>query len=218
MSHVQLSCSALERLVARRTFPLHRRTGVCRNLFGPVDHDELSRDVKAALREVSERDQQRWNFNFEANAPLDGDYEWEEVPVDNAPAFYRDAAAPGDRTRAPATPVKQQSPFPDSALPESPPADVLERLAAPESVGVGGSARPAEANQENRADKLNSGSRTQAPRAGRRRPASPDTNAHITDYFAKRKRPADRKANDMSSCHLSKSPIPLEQTPRKRIR
>lgn len=39
-----------------------------------------------------------------------------------------------------------------------------------------------------------------------------------TDFFVKRKRPADRKSNDMSACHLSKSPIPVEQTPRKRIR
>ncbi|KAM7397051.1 hypothetical protein PAMP_020049 [Pampus punctatissimus] len=215
MSNVQLSCSALERLVARRTFPLHRRTGVCRNLFGPVDHDELSRDMKAKLREISERDQQRWNFNFEANTPLDGDYKWEEIPVDKSPAFYQDSVQ-DDRTRVPATPVKQR-PSSESAAPETPHMDVLERLAVPESSST---PCPVEVNQENRTDKLNSGkqSQRQVPCVRRKRSATTDNNTHITDFFVKRKRAGDRKSNDMSGCHPSKSPIKVEQTPRKRIR
>lgn len=176
MSHVQLSCSALERLVARRTFPLHRRTSVCRNLFGPVDHDELSREMKAKLREISERDQQRWNFDFETNTPLDGDYKWEEVPVDKTPVFYLDSVQI-DRTRVPATPVKQ-IPSPDSVLQETPRMDVMERLALPESSS---STSPVEVNQENRWDKLNSGktAHKQVPCLRRRRTAS-DNNTHIT--------------------------------------
>ncbi|KAG7230900.1 hypothetical protein INR49_024928 [Caranx melampygus] len=215
MSNVQLSSSALERLVARRTFPLHRRTSVCRNLFGPVDHDELSREMKAKMREISERDQQKWNFNFEANTPLDGDYEWEEVPVDKTPAFYQDSVQNG-RTRVPETPVKQK-PSTDSSLPETPRMDVLERLAVPESSGT---PSQVEVNQENRTDKLNSGKQTHrpVPCVRRKRTAAPENNTQITDFFVKRKRAADKKPTDVSSCHLSKSPIPVEQTPRKRIR
>ncbi|XP_022048433.1 cyclin-dependent kinase inhibitor 1C-like [Acanthochromis polyacanthus] len=216
MSHVQLSSSALERLVARRTFPLHRRTSVCRNLFGPVDHEELSREMKSKLREISERDQQRWNFNFEANTPLDGDYEWEEVPVDKTPVFYQDSVQ-DDRTRVPATPVKQK-PSSDSALPsDAPRLDVLERLAVPESSST---PCPVEVNQENRTDKLNSGKQghRQVPCVRRKRTATTDNNTQITDFYVKRKRAADRKLNDMSACHHSKSSIPVEQTPRKRIR
>ncbi|XP_068459378.1 cyclin-dependent kinase inhibitor 1C-like [Clinocottus analis] len=215
MSNVQLSCSALERLVARRTFPLHRRTSVCRNLFGPVDHDDLSREMKDKLREISERDQQRWNFNFEANTPLVGDYEWEEVPVDTTPGFYQDSVQ-NDRTRAADAAVKQTPPS-DSAAPETPDMDVLERLVVPESSSA---PCPAEVNQENRTDKLNSGrpAHRQVPCVRRKRSASTDNNMHITDFFVKRKRPADKKTNEMSACHHSKSPIPLEQTPRKRIR
>lgn len=246
MSNVQLTCSALEKLVARRTFPLHRRTSVCRNLFGPVDHDELNREMKAKMREISERDQQRWNFNFEANTPLNGDYEWEEVPVDKTPVFYQDSAQ-SDRTRVPATPTKQRSSS-ESVLPESPRLDVLERLAVPESSS---SPCPVEVNQENRTDKLNSGRAThrQVPCVRHKRTTA-DNTTHITgkhaptphlvqwrftprsgfcdltvflvplvtDFFVKRKRPADRKASDVGACHLSKSPIPVEQTPRKRIR
>ncbi|KAI3371104.1 hypothetical protein L3Q82_023736 [Scortum barcoo] len=221
MSNVQLSSSALERLVARRTFPLHRRTSVCRNLFGPVDHDELSREMKAKLREISERDQQRWNFNFDANTPLDGDYKWEEVPVDKTPAFYMDSVRT-DRTRVPATPVKQAPSADSLAHQDAPRLDVLERLALPESSSSGssGAPSPAEVNQENRADKLNSGkpAHRQVPCVRRKRTPAADNNTHITDFFVKRRKAADRKTCDVSACHHSKSPIPVEQTPRKRIR
>lgn len=215
MSHVQLSSSALERLVARRTFPLHRRTSVCRNLFGPVDHDELNREMKAKMREISDRDQQRWNFNFEANTPLDGDYEWQEVPVDNSPLFYRDSHE-NDRSRVSVPAVKQEGSS-DPVLAETPSMDVLERLAVPESSST---PCPVEINQENRTDKLNSGKPThrQLPCVRRKRTDTTDNSTHITDFFVKRKRGADKKTSEMSSCHLSKSPIPVEQTPRKRIR
>lgn len=163
--------------MARRTFPLHRRTSVCRNLFGPVDHDELSREMKAKLREISERDQQRWNFDFEANEPLEGDYKWEEVPMDKTPVFYQDSVQI-DRTRVPATPVKQM-PSTDSALPEIPRMDVQERLALPESSSPSSNV---EVNQENRSDKLNSGKPThrQVPCGRRKTPATTDNNTRIT--------------------------------------
>ncbi|XP_077374215.1 uncharacterized protein cdkn1cb [Festucalex cinctus] len=201
MSHAQLSSIAMERLAARRTFPFHKRTGVCRNLFGPVDHDELSREMSVKLREISERDRQRWNFNFEANTPLEGDYEWVEVSADSAPAFYRDST----RLGVPATPVKLHP-------------DALERLAAPEEGSDG--ARAAELNQENRADKLNSRrlAHRSGPCGGRKRPtttANADSNAHITDFFVKRKRAAERKCVELGH-HSNKSA--MEQTPRKRIR
>lgn len=214
---MQLSSIALERLVARRTFPLHRRTSVCRNLFGPVDHDELSREMKSKLREISERDQQRWNFNFETNTPLDGDYAWEPVSVDKSPAFYQDSVQV-ERSRVPATPVKQPPTPTECALPETPRMDVLERLALPESSSC--PPCPTEVNQENRKDELNSGkTRKQSPCVRRKRtPVTPDNNTRITDFYAKRRRTAERKSIDMSACHLSKSPIPVEQTPRKRIR
>ncbi|XP_072291327.1 uncharacterized protein [Eucyclogobius newberryi] len=210
MSSVQLSNSALERLVARKTFPLQKRTSVCRNLFGPVDHDELHQDMKDKLREISERDQERWNFNFEVNSPLDGVYEWEEVSVDETPVFYQDSVQCG-RTCVPATPVQRRPA-------EEPGLDVMERLSAPESTSAPSTT---EINQENRTDKLNSGRQTRrlVPSVKRRRTDTTDNNTHITDFFVKRKKLVDRKSSDVSSCHQSsKSPIPLEQTPRKRIR
>lgn len=202
MSNVQLS-STLERLAARRTFPLQKRTSVCRNLFGPVDHDELQREMKTRLREISERDQERWNFNFEANSPMDGLYEWEEVSADQAPSFYQEKCG-----HVPATPVKRR---PEQLQPDTdtPLRDVVERLSAHEASS---SRCPTELNQENRKDKMNSGRTGRRAAPGDKRRRTEADNAHITDFFVKRKKV-------VSSCHLStKSPIPVEQTPRKRIR
>ncbi|KAL7857751.1 hypothetical protein AOLI_G00178530 [Acnodon oligacanthus] len=89
-----------------RSFPLIRRdtpppnARVCRSLFGPVDHEELNREMKEKLREIAERDQRRWNFNFGAGVPLLGEYEWEETPGETSPAFYQECVRAGRRSRA----------------------------------------------------------------------------------------------------------------------
>lgn len=97
MSTVLFSSIGGERLASRKSVPqeiapLLKRTGTCRNLFGPVDHDELRRELASKLREISERDQQRWNFNFSEGQPLDGDLKWEESPAEGCPLFYRETA------------------------------------------------------------------------------------------------------------------------------
>lgn len=61
--------------------PIRRRESVCRSLFGPVDHDQLRRDLKLRLREITEQDSRRWNFNFQGETPLPGRFQWEEVPA-----------------------------------------------------------------------------------------------------------------------------------------
>ncbi|XP_065505670.1 cyclin-dependent kinase inhibitor 1 [Caloenas nicobarica] len=58
---------------------------VCRNLFGPVDHDQLQNDFEDFLRQNLEEAQQRWNFNFETGTPLEGHFEWERVFLDDQP-------------------------------------------------------------------------------------------------------------------------------------
>nr|XP_013798035.1 PREDICTED: cyclin-dependent kinase inhibitor 1 [Apteryx mantelli mantelli] len=55
---------------------------VCRNLFGPVDHNQLQNDFQNLLRQQLEEAQDRWNFNFETDTPLEGRFEWERVFVD----------------------------------------------------------------------------------------------------------------------------------------
>uniref|UniRef100_A0A8C5TSL8 Cyclin-dependent kinase inhibitor domain-containing protein n=1 Tax=Malurus cyaneus samueli TaxID=2593467 RepID=A0A8C5TSL8_9PASS len=82
MSNVHLSgAAALERLSARRALAGHGRSPVCRSLFGPVDHEELGRELRERLREMGEDDQRRWDYNFQTDTPLPGPgrLRWEEV-------------------------------------------------------------------------------------------------------------------------------------------
>ncbi|KAJ8417011.1 hypothetical protein AAFF_G00282380 [Aldrovandia affinis] len=193
MSNVQLSSSTLERLAARRTFPLHARTGACRNLFGPVDHEELNREMKLQLREISERDQRRWNFNFEADTPLSGDYQWEETPVESSPVFYQDSVQSGRRrVTVPVivNPCSDVTPADCTTQDVRTPRPVDERLSSPEATMP----RSSEVNQENCSDKLNSGkhNRKTIVCVRRKRTTTTDltttTATHITDFYMKRKR------------------------------
>lgn len=137
----------MERLVARRTFPLFARTSACRSLFGPVDHEELSRELQMRLAELSAEDQRRWDYNFQQDVPLRGPgrLQWTEVDSDSVPAFYRETVQVG-RCRLLLAP----RPRPDGAgdsPPSGPPADEsLDGLGeAPASPSSGPSVAPAPA-------------------------------------------------------------------------
>ncbi|KAI3376907.1 hypothetical protein L3Q82_000154 [Scortum barcoo] len=71
---------------------MNPRESVRRSLFGPVDHDQLRRDLKQRLREITEEDSRRWNFDFQTETPLPGRFQWEEVPADQERARLRDAS------------------------------------------------------------------------------------------------------------------------------
>lgn len=53
---------------------------VCRNLFGPVDHEELRKDIEKHKREHAEAEKREYNFDFENEKPLEGRYLWEKLP------------------------------------------------------------------------------------------------------------------------------------------
>ncbi|XP_059344112.1 cyclin-dependent kinase inhibitor 1 [Ammospiza nelsoni] len=53
----------------------------CRNLFGPVDHEQLQQDFEDKMKQQLEEAQQRWNFNFETETPLEGPFKWERMLV-----------------------------------------------------------------------------------------------------------------------------------------
>ncbi|KAK9952017.1 hypothetical protein ABG768_017882 [Culter alburnus] len=141
--------------------PLLKLTGTCRNLFGPVDHDELKRELTSKLREISQRDQLRWNFDFSEGQPLNGDLKWEESPAEDCPEFYREKTAVSKR------------PFVD--LPTT------ERI-----VPKCGSRTMKDLNQENKTAMCNrrklsrkTVARTQTKRL---------TDMRITDFYGKRKK------------------------------
>ncbi|XP_075693171.1 cyclin-dependent kinase inhibitor 1B-like [Rhinoderma darwinii] len=99
---------------------------VCRRLFGPVDHVELSRELHARLREMQEQSSRRWDFDFQTGTPLPSSrYTWQESGEETVPQFYRTpriSAAP-DRT----LPVITSSP---PATPDCTPPALLARPAA----------------------------------------------------------------------------------------
>ncbi|XP_059831482.1 cyclin-dependent kinase inhibitor 1B [Hemitrygon akajei] len=202
MSSVQqLFSSSLERMTARRTFPHQASTAVCRSLFGPIDHEELRRETKNKLREISEQAQQKWNFNFATDTPLEGgEYQWEEGS--DVPGFYRETIQKGKvRLQCPVVEsCNSESESSGSAVLDSP--EIVDRLLGLES---------RETNQENRSDNLHSGIKPSRQACARKRGST----GHITDFFAKRKRTIGAKA---SSENGSVSVLPGEQTPRKRIR
>ncbi|XP_057184607.1 cyclin-dependent kinase inhibitor 1D isoform X1 [Triplophysa rosa] len=62
---------------------------VCRNLFGPVDHQQLQQDFQRLFCMSVEVAKHRWNFDFQRDQPAPGSIEWEELPCQDVPAFYR---------------------------------------------------------------------------------------------------------------------------------
>lgn len=63
---------------------------VRRNLFGPVDHNQLQQDFERLFRMSVEAANKRWNFDFQNEKPGSGaSVEWEELSCQDVPAFYR---------------------------------------------------------------------------------------------------------------------------------
>ncbi|XP_005997637.1 cyclin-dependent kinase inhibitor 1B [Latimeria chalumnae] len=215
MSNVQLSNVTLDRLAARRTFPFHARTGVCKNLFGPVDHEELSRDLKKRLQEISEMDRRRWSFDFDTETPLEGgEYEWEEVDATSMPAFYAEAVHIGNNKLS--VPVRSRlgmDSAPKDCNQESTP-NQESRLSALESTSCGDKK---ETNQEKRSDKLNSGNKANKTLPCTPRKRVSNTASLITDFYMKRKKTGESKVSSENGSP-SEYVIPTEQTPCKRIR
>lgn len=64
-----------------------------RNLFGPVDRDQLQVEYQAALRKDLEEASVRWGFDFIQDKPLNSsDFHWEGIPGVKVPLLYRSCA------------------------------------------------------------------------------------------------------------------------------
>nr|XP_057934519.1 cyclin-dependent kinase inhibitor 1D [Doryrhamphus excisus]XP_057934520.1 cyclin-dependent kinase inhibitor 1D [Doryrhamphus excisus] len=63
---------------------------VRRNLFGPVDHQQLRQDFQRLLHMSVEAANKRWNYDFRSDAPGSGsNVQWEELKCQDVPGFYR---------------------------------------------------------------------------------------------------------------------------------
>ncbi|XP_074491020.1 cyclin-dependent kinase inhibitor 1 isoform X1 [Sebastes fasciatus] len=80
-----------------RTMATHKRSPSARgngptrrNLFGPVDREQLQVEYQAALQRDLEDACQRWGFDFISDTPLESsDFQWESVPDTKMPLLYR---------------------------------------------------------------------------------------------------------------------------------
>ncbi|KAK2892573.1 hypothetical protein Q8A67_012561 [Cirrhinus molitorella] len=61
---------------------------VRRNLFGPVDHQQLQQDFQRLFCMNVEVAKQRWDFDFQRDQPVPGRIEWEELRCQDVPVFY----------------------------------------------------------------------------------------------------------------------------------
>lgn len=62
---------------------------VQRNLFGPVDHEQLQQEFQNILHKDLEDASRRWSFDFLLEKPLsEGDFQWEGVPGTSMPLIY----------------------------------------------------------------------------------------------------------------------------------
>ncbi|KAJ7994613.1 hypothetical protein DPEC_G00251300 [Dallia pectoralis] len=186
-------------------------TSVCRRLFGPVDHDELSRELKVKLRGIAEQDRRRWNFNFQADTPVDGIYAWEAVSNDSIPAFYQEATIMRVETsdHKPDCTSEVVTEQVHGCCPNKTHASDWGKTAIP----------PNEVNQENCSNSPNTRTCTAKASSCIRRTRSKTTYSErdiyvpqITDYFPKRRKST---SEIKVSQHGSPLSIPLEQTPRK---
>ena len=75
--------------------------GVKRTLFEPVDHSELEASLREKMDAIHKESQERWNFDFEAEKPLTGKYDWEKVGTEEyVPACYQRVYTNGVNRRA----------------------------------------------------------------------------------------------------------------------
>lgn len=72
-----------------------------RNLFGPVDRDQLQMEYQAALRKDLEEASVRWGYDFFQDKPLNSnDFQWEGIPGVKVPLLYRSCALGQEDSKA----------------------------------------------------------------------------------------------------------------------
>lgn len=252
----------MERLVSRRSFPMIARTSACRSLFGPVDHEELGRELQMRLAELNAEDQRRWDYNFQLDMPLPGPgrLQWTEVDSESVPAFYRETVqvgrcrlllaprprldgavntpppgppadespdglgeAPASPSSGPAVaPAQAATPVPQEGAEAepAPPPRAQEPQAEPPHSGISGRPAPGPAAANTAAGPAAAASTAAAGGAAIKKLSGP----LISDFFAKRKRPAPeaKASNEVPAGCAAPGAAPAvgsaEQTPRKRLR
>ncbi|RVE73508.1 hypothetical protein OJAV_G00049950 [Oryzias javanicus] len=99
-------------MAAPKRIPSAPRRPVRRNLFGPVDREQLQLEYQAALRQDLDEASRRWGFDFSSDKPLESSlFLWESVPGAGVPPMYRSCcrdAGPVQKAAETRTPPKRR--------------------------------------------------------------------------------------------------------------
>lgn len=96
----------------KRILGVLRKRPARRNLFGPVDREQLQVEYQAAMLSDLQEASKRWGFDFSLDKPLESsDFQWEGVPSTRVPLLYRSCLqdlgqAEGQRSAATVTPKR----------------------------------------------------------------------------------------------------------------
>ncbi|KAB5565832.1 hypothetical protein PHYPO_G00246020 [Pangasianodon hypophthalmus] len=96
MSNVRLSNGSptLERMDAARLSD-QPKPSACRTLFGPVDHEELKRELTGHLKAMEEAAAESWGFDFSTHTPRpNARFLWKAVDSKDLPSFYSASEQP----------------------------------------------------------------------------------------------------------------------------
>ena len=66
-------------LSSGQCFELGISRSCCRNLFGPIDHDQLRIELETELKRIADEKKRRWNFDFVKSEPVDGYFLWQRI-------------------------------------------------------------------------------------------------------------------------------------------
>ncbi|KAF4081511.1 hypothetical protein AMELA_G00162130 [Ameiurus melas] len=101
MSNVRLSNGSptLERMDAARLAD-QPKPSACRSLFGPVDHEELKRELTGHLKAMEEAAAETWGFDFSTHTPRpNARFIWKVVDSKDLPSFYSASEPPSKSVR-----------------------------------------------------------------------------------------------------------------------
>ncbi|XP_037788203.1 cyclin-dependent kinase inhibitor 1B-like [Penaeus monodon] len=136
--------SELRRQLLPSPPPTQDRTAhVRRNLFGPIDRDENLKFAQDEMNKVSQASCKRWNFDFKAEKPKEGRYNWEPVgeAVPQAYEMPRLTALTTHATTTPHTTITAPKPV-HKTVPECSSSTKSEQQPSTSSTPVTGSDTP----------------------------------------------------------------------------
>lgn len=119
----------VRRVPASRVITHSAKTKAKKNLFGPVDHEQLENDLNEQIKQINDEKKEKWGFDFSKGEPLEGSsIEWVTIndEVKSSPSTSQDSDLLQFNTKAfvgvegfKLLPAAEKKPEPISTSPEA---------------------------------------------------------------------------------------------------